>query len=99
VVLLIVVKVSTTGITVDGHADYAETGNDIICAAVSALSQSLIRSFETLTDDRVSYRITTGHMDISYKNLSEKGKLLVDSFFIAVSDIQHTYGDAYVQVQ
>lgn len=79
---MIVVKVSTTGITVDGHADYAETGNDIICAAVSALSQSLIRSFETLTDDRVSYRITTGHMDISYKNLSEKGKLLVDSFLL-----------------
>lgn len=96
---MIVVNVSTKGITVDGHAGYAKTGNDIICAAVSVLAQNLIHSLESLTDDRISYQISTGHMDISYRNLSERGKLLVDSFFIGVSDIQCTYGEQYVQIQ
>ena len=95
---MIVVTVSTTGITVDGHAGYAETGKDIICAAVSVLTQGLVHSFEALTDDEISYNIVSGHVDINYENLSERGCLLVDSFFIAISDIQNTYGSDYVQV-
>lgn len=94
---MIVVTITQDGLSVDGHAGYAETGNDIICAAVSALTQGLIHSMEALTDDRISYRIASGHVDIKYKNLSEQGKLLIDSF-IAVSDIQMTYGDQYVKI-
>ena len=36
---------------------------------------------------------------MEYENLSEQGKLLIDSFFIAVSDIQDAYGEEYVQIQ
>ena len=96
---MIVVTVSITGITVDGHAGYAETGKDIICAAVSVLTQGLVHSLEALTDDEISYHIEKGHVDINYKDLSEKGCLLVDSFFIAVSDIQNAYGNQYVQIK
>ena len=95
---MIVVNITQTGLTVDGHAVYAETGNDIICAAVSALAQGLIHSLDALTDDRISYQIREGHIGIKYENLSEQGKLLIDSFFIAVSDIQMTYGDQYVKI-
>lgn len=93
------VNVSTTGITVDGHAGYAETGKDVICAAVSVLTQGLVHSLEALTDDEISYHIANGHIDINYKNLSDKGCILVDSFFIAVSDIQNAYGNQYVQIR
>lgn len=96
---MIVVNITQTGLTVDGHAGYAETGNDIICAAVSALAQGLIHSLDALTDDRISYRVMDGHIDIKYENLSEQGKLLIDSFFIAVSDIQMTYGEKYVRIE
>ena len=95
---MIVVTITQDGLSVDGHAGYAETGNDIICAAVSALTQGLIHSMEALTDDRISYRIASGHVDIEYENLSEQGKLLIDSFFIAVSDTQMTYGEQYVKI-
>lgn len=95
---MIVVNITQTGLTVDGHAGYAETGNDIICAAVSALAQGLIHSLEALTDDRISYRLRDGHIDIEYEDLSEQGRLLIDSFFIAVSDIQLTYGEKYVKI-
>lgn len=95
---MIVVNITQTGLTVDGHAGYAETGNDIICAAVSALAQGLIHSLDALTDDRISYQIRDGHIDIKYENLSERGKLLIDSFFIAVSDTQITYGNQYVKI-
>ena len=96
---MIVVNITQTGLTVDGHAGYAETGNDIICAAVSALAQGLIHSLDALTEDRISYQIRDGHIGIEYENLSEQGKLLIDSFFIAVSDIQMTYGEKYVRIE
>lgn len=95
--LLIAINITRTGLTVDGHAGYAEIGKDIICAAVSVLAQGLVHSLKALTDDEISYHIADGHIDIEYKDLSEKGCLLVDSFFIAISDIQRTYGTEYVQ--
>lgn len=95
---MIVVNFTQDGLTVDGHAGYAEAGKDIICAAISALTQGLIYSLESLTDDRISYKIASGHVDIKHENLSEQGKLLIDSFFIAVSDIQLSYGQKYVKI-
>ena len=96
---MIVVNITKNGLTVDGHAGYAETGNDIICATVSALAQGLIYSLDALTDDRISYQVMDGHIGIQYENLSEQGKLLIDSFFIAVSAVQETYGAEYVCIK
>ena len=95
---MITVTITENGLTIDGHAGYAEIGKDIVCAAVSSLTQGLIHSLKALSDDEISYRVASGHAEITYKDLSERGKLLVDSFFIAVSDIQLTYGDDYVKI-
>lgn len=99
VVLLIVVNITENGITVDGHADYAEPGKDIVCAAVSVLAQNLIESIKALTRDSIEYRMMPGHIDIDFKNLSEQGKLLVDSFFIGINSISESYGREYVQIK
>lgn len=95
---MIVVHISTTGITVDGHAGYAETGKDIICSAVSMLTQNLLSSMEALTEDSIQYQIEPGHIHIKYKNLSEKSRTLVDSFFIGISEVVRSYGKEYVQI-
>lgn len=81
---MIAVSVRKDRITVAGHAEYAEAGKDIVCAGVTALVQGLIRSIESLTSDQIQYDITPGRADIYYKNLSEAGQLLVDSFFLGV---------------
>ena len=81
---LIVVDVRKDGITVFGHAGYAEAGKDIVCAGVTALVQGLVRSVESLTSDQIQYDITPGRADIYFKDLSEAGKLLVDSFFLGM---------------
>lgn len=96
---MIAVKVSLEGVSVTGHAGYSESGNDIVCAAVSALTQGLYHSLQALTSDRISYRFSDGNFTIGYANLSEAGKLLVDSFFIAVSDISRTYGERFVRIE
>lgn len=80
-------------INIDGHANYAEPGKDIVCAAVSTLAQTLIASIEELTEDKIEYRISPGRVDINYRDLSERARLLVDSFFVGVNLIASEYPD------
>lgn len=88
---MITVEIDHWGITVDGHAGYAESGHDIVCAAVSALTQNLIVSLKEFTNDRITHVQHDGYVRIDYKDLSERGRLLVDSFFIGICGIANGY--------
>lgn len=88
---MIAVSVRKDGIEIHGHAGYAETGKDIVCAGVTALVQGLIKSIEDLTSDQIQYDITPGRADIHFKDLSEAGKLLVDSFFLGICGIAQDF--------
>ena len=94
---MIEVSVRKDGIVVSGHAGYAPAGSDIVCAGVTALTQELIRSMEGLTDDRIETDIGSGIASIQYGGLSEKGKLLIDSFFIGICMIAEEFPD-YVRI-
>lgn len=88
---MIAVSVRLDGITIEGHAGYAEAGNDIVCAGVTALVENLIDSIEGLASDTIQYEISPGKADIHYKDLSETGKLLVDSFFLGICGIAQDF--------
>jgi uncharacterized protein YsxB (DUF464 family) len=94
---LIEVRIRPERIEISGHAGYAEPGKDIVCAGVTALTQTLIQSIDDLTDDEIEYRISPGKVEVEYRNLSEKSKTLVDSFFIGVSMIADEFPE-YVRV-
>ncbi len=81
------------GITISGHAGYAENGKDIVCAGVSALAQTLIQSIEELTTDTIQYDMSPGTVDIKFRDLSEDAQLLIDSFFVGVLMIADEYPD------
>lgn len=88
---MIEVNVREDGITVFGHANYADAGKDIVCAGVTALTQSLIGSMEGLARDKIKYEMSPGRADIKYRNLSEEGKFLIDSFFIGICQIANEF--------
>ena len=88
---MIAVSVRLDGITIDGHAGYAEAGKDIVCAGVTALTENLIDSIESLTEDTIQYEISPGRVDIHYRNLSEGAKLLADSFFLGICGIAQDF--------
>lgn len=90
---MIAVCVREERITVSGHAGFAEAGKDIVCAGVTALIQTLIKSIGDLTEDKIEYEISPGRADIHYRNLSKEGKLLVDSFFIGICLIVNEFPD------
>ena len=95
---MIAVSVRKDGIEIRGHAGYTEAGKDIVCAGVTTLTQTLIRSMQNLTRDEIEYEVSSGRADIHYRNLSEEGKLLVDSFFIGVCSIADEFPE-YVRIE
>ncbi len=88
---MIEISIRKDGVTVSGHANYAPRGQDIVCAAVSTLAIALINSIKDLTEDKIHYSISPGRADIEYKDLSEKSKTLVDSFFVGISMVSNDY--------
>lgn len=80
-------------ITVTGHANYAAIGQDIVCAGVSTLVQTLIQSVEELTIDKIQYDMQPGTVDIKFWSLSDLTKVLIDSFFIGIELIASEYPD------
>ena len=78
-------------ITIEGHANYAPLGQDIVCASISTLVQVLIKCIEEMTEDKIEYSIRPGMVDIKFGNLSENAQLLVSSFFIGAQMISEQY--------
>ena len=48
---MITVQIRPESLKIRGHAGYAPRGLDIVCAGITALTQTLIHSIEALTHD------------------------------------------------
>ncbi|MGT2960169.1 ribosomal-processing cysteine protease Prp [Streptococcus caballi] len=81
-------------VVLTGHAGSGEYGFDVVCAAVSALSISLVNSLEILANCQADLEIDDidgGYMkiDISHvaHNTDEKAQLLFESFLLAMTNL------------
>jgi len=88
---LIEVKVTKNGVRMSGHAGHHENGKDLVCAAVSALTCGLINSLRALTDNRIRADTGNGRTVIEWEELTESGKLLVDSWFLGLVAIDQEH--------
>ena len=59
------------GFTEQGHTGYAESGNDIVCAALSSMTMLLINAIEVCYGCNVDYKIDDKSIDISVTVKSE----------------------------
>ena len=81
---MIRVAENAAGVAVTGHAGHGPPGQDIVCAAVSALVQTLALSLDRLAPGETVCSMEPGSATIRYTSLSEEGRLLVCSFFVGV---------------
>lgn len=95
---LIVITHNENSISVQGHAGYAPHGQDVVCAAVSTLLQAFYLSVGQLAHDEIKAEFKPGNAVIEYGDLSSKGKLLVDSFFVGVKMVADEF-PGYVRVE
>ena len=87
------------GFTVEGHAEYADPGEDILCAAVSALTQNTVNSIEAFTEDEFVCDVDDGYLDVRFPNkLSGESKLLMNSLNLGLENIVRAYGTEWLEI-
>ena len=88
-------------ICMHGHAGYAEYGQDIVCAAASALFINTVNAIEKFTDDdfHVDQVTKTDQVILQMtSSISDKSKLLVDSLLLGLQGIEEEYSREYIRV-
>lgn len=86
-------------ITVQGHAarpEGVQPGQNIVCAAVSALTLTLIEGLECIANERISARVDAGDVLIEWDELSDIGSALISTWFIGILKIQEAYGEIMI---
>lgn len=86
-----------------GHAGFAEEGEDIVCAAVSALSINAVNSLQAFTDDSFTVDQGDGYLAIRFDDAglsepSHEACLLMESLALGLQSIEESYGRQYLNV-
>lgn len=85
-----------SGFTTKGHANYAEHGQDIVCASVSALVQTTILSLQE--HSIASYtKLSDGVMVYVDSMVGSASDVIIDTMFIGLREIEKQYPD-YVKI-
>lgn len=88
-------KDSYRGFTCMGHAGFAQSGSDIVCAAISILVINTLNSIEELAHEKIITEIDEkkGHIECHFPDeINEKTKLLMDSMVMGLKGIEQNYG-------
>lgn len=87
-------------VCIEGHAEYAEMGQDIVCAGISALFINTANSIEQLTSDEVELweeeEMEISGFRIVSSKISDEAVLLMDSLILGLNGIADEYGDKYI---
>ena len=88
------------GFRMNGHAEYADKGQDIVCAAVSALTVNAVNSIEHFTEDEITYKNKSGFFEFRFKKdtSSPESQLLLHSLLLGLQAIQKDYSAEYISV-
>ena len=88
------------GFRISGHAGYGEYGQDIVCAAVSALALTAVNSIEAFCSDRFTAQERDGDLDFRLVSAGDSGsQLLLKSLALGVEQIRQEYGSKYIKVR
>jgi uncharacterized protein YsxB (DUF464 family) len=86
----------------NGHAGFADSGRDIVCAAISVLTINTINSVEKFADDRVTtYQdADKGIMGMRFTDKpSKEADLLMRSFELGVTSVFQQYGKRFLNIK
>ncbi|HPD01875.1 MAG TPA: ribosomal-processing cysteine protease Prp [Eubacteriales bacterium] len=96
---------SVTRFYASGHTGYADEGEDIVCAALSAIMQTAILGLLKVAMIEVAYSSdeVTGKLSVELpKNLTERQRrdadVILNTLLLGVSDLSEGYSD-YIDLE
>lgn len=88
---MICVTVKKNSLLLEGHAGLGARGESVPCAAVSAITLTLIRGLSEVAENDIQCQTESGRVSIEWEYLNEVGKKLVDTWYLGICAIQEVY--------
>ena len=89
-------------VTVKGHSGYAKFGKDIVCAAVSSVTQTALMGIIKFSSSKVDYVADEGFIRFSVPDSIGEERIRIDAvtetMLTGLKDIESGYG-SYVKVE
>lgn len=89
--------------SIEGHANFNEFGEDIVCASISILGQTIVLALDEVADIDVSYEMDDGWLacqipkDIDDKQ-RERANIIIDTMLIGIKGTIEMYPE-YIKLQ
>ena len=79
------------GFRIKGHIGLGTKGKDIVCAAVSAVSQATLIGLEEVVGERIEYRIEDGMIECFLKGNGECSLKMVETLHKTLDQLSKQY--------
>ncbi|MGC7870043.1 ribosomal-processing cysteine protease Prp [Desulfosporosinus sp. SYSU MS00001] len=90
------------GFEISGHSGYAEAGQDIVCAGVSALSIAAANGLEHFLSQAPQVQEDEGFLSCQLKGISEQeldqAQWILQTLKLGIEQIEAVYGPAYILI-
>jgi len=83
--------IKSNGFEITGHARYAKAGQDIVCAAVSAIGYTIIGALEQMAN--VKHEVSTAVMKCEVESMDETARIILETGKIGFRQIEQAYGE------
>ncbi len=80
-----------TSIIISGHANYAQHGEDLVCAGVSSIAIGACNALDLLVHDCCLFEIDNGFIKIEVVDNNSQVQLLLESIIIQLSTMERSY--------
>lgn len=82
-----------SGFQISGHAEYSEAGSDIVCAAVSALSQTALLGLLHYMPNDVTYQIDkeNGFLTVRVRKCCDASQIIFHTMVLGLEQIAQQY--------
>lgn len=91
-----------TSYDVQGHAQFADYGQDIVCAGVSAITIGTVNAVEKVTGIELVVRVDEGDLAVTVPEVSnpvsERVQIILESMIVMLQSIEEEYGD-FVEIE
>ena len=81
------------GFTVKGHSGSAESGRDIICAAVSSACYMAVNTITEILGENVEADVSDGYMKISLSGANDAASDILKGLRLHITELSKDYPD------
>lgn len=78
-------------LTMKGHADYADEGQDLVCAGASSIVVGMMNALDEMAPETCDFLMEKGHVNILVKKVCDHNQILLEALIYQLKTLQETY--------